>query len=287
MKFDWYYEPTTIEQCVQLLNEYGTDAKLLAGGTDLVVKMRNRLIKIKTMISLNGIQELGRVSQTENGVLIGAMSRLMDVSKSKQLSGYMDVVAKGAGHVSSMQVRNVATIGGNSCNASPCADTVPPLYVCDAIAQIAGPGGKRTIPVEHFFTGPGQTVLENGEMLTGYVLPDLGDGNGTAFIKYSIRGDTDISIVSVAVRLKLGTDGKIEEARVALGSVAPTVIRVPEAESLLVGKALTSELIAQASQAAAGTCKPITDARGSAGYRKEMIRVWTKHALTEAFEKAK
>lgn len=287
MKFDWYYEPTTIEQCVQLLQEYGPEAKLLAGGTDLVVKMRNRLIKIKTMISLNGIQELGRVSQTENGVFVGAMTRLMDLSKSQQLKSYMDVVAKGAGHVSSMQVRNVATIGGNSCNASPCADTVPPLYVCDAVAQIAGPSGNRTVPVDQFFTGPGQTVLEDGEMLTGYELPNLGDGNGTAYIKYSIRGDTDISIVSVGVRLKVGTSGTIEEARIALGSVAPTVMRVPEVESMLIGKTLTDELIAEASQTASDACRPITDARGSAGYRKEMIRVWTKHALKEAFEKAK
>ena len=286
MKFDWYFEPTTVEQCVGLLQEYGSDAKLLAGGTDLVVKLRNRLLKIKTMISLDGIPELARVYTTDNGLFIGAMARLMDLSKSKQLNGYQDVVKKGAGHVSSMQVRNVATIGGNACNCSPCADTAPPLYVCDASVHVVGPEGKRIVPVEQFFVGPGKTLLKSDEMVTGFELPDLGDGNGTSYFKYSIRGDTDISIISVGVRLKVGANNVVEEARIALGSVAPTPLRVTSVETSLVGKVLTPELIAQAAEGASEACKPITDARGTAGYRKEMVRVWTRQALTEALANA-
>ncbi len=287
MKFDWYYEPTNLNECIELLNEYGSEAKLLAGGTDLVVRLRSRALKVKTVISLSAMPELERIRKAEDGLVIGAMAKLMDITKSDQFTGPWQVVKKGAGNVSSMQVRNVATLGGNICNASPSADTVPGMIVSDAEVSIVGPEGERTVLLENFFEGPGKTVLKKGELVTAFKLPKQAPGNGTAYKKYAIRGDTDIAIIGVAARLKVNAAGVVEEARIALGAVAPTPIRVPAAESMLIGKVLTEELAAQAAQAAADACTPITDARATKGYRKEMVRVWTRHVLLEAQKNAK
>lgn len=287
MKFDWYYEPTSVKECVQLLDEYGPDAKLLAGGTDLVVRLRSRAFKVKTVISLNSIPELGRFYKAEDGLHIGAMARLMDISKSELFTGVWQVVKKGAGNVSSMQVRNVATMGGNTCNASPSADTVPGLIVADTVINIAGPQGERSLLLEDFFVGPGKTVLQHGEMVTGFKLPVFQPGNGAVYKKYAIRGDTDIAIIGVGGRLKLNSNGVIEEARLALGAVAPTPLRVSSVEKILLGNVLTDELAETAAQAAAEACTPITDARATKEYRREMVRVWTRHVLIEANQQAK
>ena len=286
MIFDWYFEPSSVGECVQLLNEYGPEARLLAGGTDLVVRMRNRQVKVKAVISLNNLKELTRINKVDDGLSIGAMVRLMDVAKSEALTGPWGVVRKGAGHVSSMQVRNVGTIGGNTCNASPSADTVPGLMVLDATAEIAGPKGSRSLPLEKFFLAPGKTALERGEMLTGFKLPNFDRGNGCAYKKYSIRGDTDIAIIGVGARLKIGAKGVVDEARLVLGAVAPTPLRLPEVEKMLTGQVFSDDLKDKVAAAAAEACQPITDARATREYRKEMVRVWTRHILKEAYNQA-
>ncbi len=286
MKFDWYFEPETVKECVQLLDEYGDDARLLAGGTDLVVRMRNRQAKPKAVISLNSIKELQRITKEDDGLSIGAMARLMDVSKSELLVGPWQVVKEGAGHVSSMQIRNVATIGGNTCNASPSADTVPGLMVLDAKVALSGPKADRVIPLEDFFTGPGKTVLQRGEMLTSFKLSSFPSNTGCSFKKYAIRGDTDISIINVGVRLQLDADKKIADARLVLGGVAPTPLRVTSAEQLLLGQTLSCELKKAVAEDAAAACSPISDARASKEYRKEMVRVWVKHTLQDAHNQA-
>lgn len=286
MRFEWYFEPETVAECTQLLEEYGPDARPLAGGTDLVVRMRARMIKPKAIVSLNNIKELGRMQKTDKGISIGSMCRLMDVSKADMLTGPWQIIAQGAGHVSSLQVRNIATLGGNTCNASPSADTIPSLMILDAKAMLAGPKGERSIPLCEFFTSPGKTVLERGEMLTGFFVPTFGKGNGCAYKKYAIRGDTDIAIVNVGARLEVAQDGKISDARLVLGAVAPTPLRIPAVEKMLVGKMLVEGLVDQIANAAADACNPITDARGTKKYRQEMIRVWTRHVLRDAYARA-
>ncbi len=286
MKFDYYFEPTTVEECAQLLNEYGPDARPLAGGTDLVVKMRNRLLRPKAVVSLNQIPELSRIHKFDDGIKIGAMVRLMDLSRSNLLVGPWEVIKRGAGHVSSTQVRNIATIGGNTCNASPSADTIPGLMVVDAVANIRGPNGEREMPLEHFFKGPSVTALERGEFLVGFTVKTLPQGNGTAYKKYAIRGDTDIAIIGVGTRLQVDAGGSITDARLVVGAVAPVPLRLHEVEKQLTGKKLTDEVAATVAQAAGDAIKPITDARATAEYRKEMVRVWTKHVLKEAYEQA-
>ncbi len=286
MKFEWYFEPETVKECVELLDEYGEDARLLAGGTDLVVRMRNRQAKPKAVISLNSIKELQRITPENNGVSIGAMVRLMDVSRSDQLVGPWKVVKNCAGHVSSMQIRNVGTIGGNTCNASPSADTIPGLMILDAKVALSGPKADRVIPLEDFFTGPGKTVLQRGEMLTSFKLSSLPEGNGCSFKKYAIRGDTDISIINVGIRLQLDAGKRISDARMVLGGVAPTPLRVPSAEKMLLGQELSCELKKAVAEQAVSACSPISDARATREYRQEMVRVWVKHTLQEACDQA-
>lgn len=286
MKFDSYYEPKTVNDCIQILTEKGSDAKVLAGGTDLVIRMRSRVLKPKAVVSLNAIPELSEVRVTEDGLYIGAMARLMDVSKSDLLTGAWKIVKTGAGNVSSMQVRNIATIGGNTCNASPSADTVPGLVVSGAVAEIDGKNGKKSVLLEDFFTGPGKTVLEDGEMLVGFTLPKYADKTGAVYKKYSIRGDTDIAIIGVAGKVTLDKQDQVVDVKIALGGVAPTVLRVPKAEELMKGKKLTEQLIEEAAVIASESCAPITDARATKEYRTEMVKVWTKHVLKQAAEEA-
>lgn len=287
MKFEWYYEPATIKECIQLLDEYGSDAKLLAGGTDLVVRLRSRVLKPKAVIGLHSISELGRFYKTEDGLHIGTMARLMEISKSNLFTGVWEAVKKAAGNVSSTQVRNLATLGGNTCNASPSADTVPALIIADAVVNIAGPQGERIVPVEKFFIGPGKTVLQRGEMVTSFKLPKFQAGNGAVYKKYAIRGDTDIAIIGVGGRLQLDNKGVVVDARLALGAVAATPLRIPTVEKMLIGNVINEKLANEVSQAAADVCNPITDQRATKEYRKEMVRVWTKHVLLQANEQAK
>ena len=192
-----------------------------------------------------------------------------------------------AGNVSSMQIRNMATIGGNACNASPSADAIQGLMVMDAKAVIVDGNGTREVPIENFFTGPGQTVLEKNELLLSFKIPVPKPGTGAVYKKYAIRGDTDISIVGVACRLSLNANGTIEEARISLAAVAPKPIRVMTVEKILIGNTLTAELLEEAGELVANSCSPINDQRATAEYRKEMIRVWTRHAIKEAEERAR
>jgi len=286
MRFDNYFEPTTLAECSSLLKEYGSASRLLAGGTDLVPRLKNRQLKISTVISLQGIPELSRIEKTENSMNIGAMVTLRDVVKSPLLTGSLKVVAEAAGHISSMQIRNIATIGGNSCNASPSADSVPGLLVSDAVAQISGVDGDRSVPLIDFFAGPGKTVLREGEILTGFSIPRTSTFTGATYEKYTIRGDTDITIVGAGCRLNLNKQGVIESARIALAAVAATPVRIDAVEKLLVGQKLTDELVKEAGNLAAANISPISDQRATASYRKEMVSVWVRHALVESQKRA-
>ena len=287
MRFEYYHEPTNINECLELIVRYGTDGRILAGGTDLVVRLRSGQVRPKAVISLNGLSELSNIKRNEDGsVDIGAMAILRDVMNSHLLAGEFDVIRQGAGHVSSMQVRNVATLGGNSCNAAPSADTVPGLIVAEAFARIVGPEGGRSLPLEDFFLAPGKTALGEAEILTGFHVPASPKNTGCSYKKYSIRGDTDLAIVGTAARLTLDGRGCVQSVRIALGAVAPTPMRALDAERILMGKHPDGDLLEQSAAVASEESKPISDQRATAEYRREMVRVWTRHALTEAFQKA-
>lgn len=286
MKFEKYFRPETLEQAIDLLKEYGTDCKIVAGGTDVVIRLKAHMLRVKAIVDISAIPEMKNVTIDAEQAVIGATRDLMTLARDPALcESQWQIVAECAGHVSSTQIRNRATMGGNNCNASPSADTTPGLMISDAIVNVAGPNGKRDIPIEEFFVGPGKTVLEQGEIVVSFTLPAQGERCAAAYHKHAIRGDTDISIICVGVRIGLNTDGTVSKARIALGAVAPTPIRAREVEQFLLGKKLTDEVVEQAARLAEQSVKPISDQRASAEYRKEMVYINLKNTIREAAAK--
>jgi carbon-monoxide dehydrogenase medium subunit len=283
LQFEYYYEPKSIGECIALLKQYGVDGKIIAGGTDIIPKLKSKTIRPKAIISIHKIPGLNEVIIYPGGLTLGAMTRLRDISLNSKLDDDYHVIKEAAGHVSSMQVRNVATIGGNTCNASPGADAVEGLIVMDANVVIEGSNGRREVPLAEFFIGPGQTVLASDEMLIAFKVPVPKPKTGTVYKKYAIRGDTDIAIVGVAASITLANDGKVIQTRLSLAAVAPTPFRIKKVEEVLVGKKITPRLISEAAEITCSSIKPISDQRATAEYRMEMAKVWTRHALEEAF----
>lgn len=284
MKFEKYFRPTTVQEALDLMKEYGTDCKVIAGGTDVVIRLRARTLRVQAIIDISAIPELKGITLSKDKAVIGAAHDLRSLSLDPALlESEWEIVAECAGHVSSTQIRNLATLGGNNVNASPSADTTPALLISDAVVNVVGPNGARDIPIDEFFVGPGNTVLEQGELITSFTLPK--QEGAAAYHKHAIRGDTDISIVGVGVRIALDENGVVTMARVALGGVAPRSIRVKNVEELLVGTKLTDEDIEKAAELARDSITPITDQRATAEYRKEMVYVNVKNMIREAVAK--
>lgn len=284
MKFEKYFRPTTVQKALDLMKEYGTDCKVIAGGTDVVIRLRARTLRVQAIIDISAIPELKGITLSKDKAVIGAAHDLRSLSLDPALlESEWEIVAECAGHVSSTQIRNLATLGGNNVNASPSADTTPALLISDAVVNVVGPNGARDIPIDEFFVGPGKTVLEQGELITSFTLPK--QEGAAAYHKHAIRGDTDISIVGVGVRIALDENGVVTMARVALGGVAPRSIRVKNVEELLVGTKLTDEDIEKAAELARDSITPITDQRATAEYRKEMVYVNVKNMIREAVAK--
>jgi carbon-monoxide dehydrogenase medium subunit len=285
-----HYVPTTLEEVIKLLIKFGRAAKLLAGGTDLLVFMRQRRITPTCIIELSRIRDLTAIEEKQEGLFVGACVRLGEIERNSLIRRLFIHVAEAAGNVGSMQIRNLATIGGNICTASPAGDMIPALMVSDAQLHIVGVKGRRIIPISDFFKGPGETTLEETDVLVGIYLPLPKPNTGTAFIKLGVRGAMDISIANVAARVTLnGTLQRVEEVRVALGSVAPTVILSKSVERYLVGasvKEAIEGLIEKAADSVMDEVKPITDHRASAQYRRLMAAVLTKRALRIALQRA-
>ena len=284
MKFEKYFRPTTVQEALDLMKEYGTDCKVIAGGTEVVIRLRARTLRVQAIIDISAIPELKGITLSKDKAVIGAAHDLRSLSLDPALlESEWEIVAECAGHVSSTQIRNLATLGGNNVNASPSADTTPALLISDAVVNVVGPNGARDIPIDEFFVGPGKTVLEQGELITSFTLPK--QEGAAAYHKHAIRGDTDISIVGVGVRIALDENGVVTMARVALGGVAPRSIRVKNVEELLVGTKLTDEDIEKAAELARDSITPITDQRATAEYRKEMVYVNVKNMIREAVAK--
>lgn len=286
MRFEKYFQPKSVEECQSLLKEYGKDARLLAGGTDVVPRIKMKMWQPKAVIGLMDVKGLDEITVSDKGLTLGALANLREISLSPALEAEYKVVKEACGHVSSMQVRNMATIGGNACNASPSADAIHGLLLHDAAVVIAGADGTREMPLCDFFKGPGKTDLGESEMVVRFEIAKPGAHTGASYKKYAIRGDSDISIVGAGARLTLKDDGTVAEARLTLASVAPTPLRCREAEALLVGKKPDEALIREAAEACAAKATPISDPRATKEYRLEMVRVWIRHALEEALSRA-
>ena len=286
MRFEKYFVPQTRQECFALLKQYGDKAKVLAGGTDVIQLLKSGALKPEAIIDIRKVEGLGETKVTDKGLALGAMVRLRELSLNKPLAADYPVIMEAAGHVSSMQIRNIATIGGNACNASPSADAIQGLILMSATAVVESAEGNREIPISQFFTGPGTTSLKKGELLVGFTVPKPPARTGAFYEKFAIRGDTDITIVGAGASVTLAADGTVSGAVVSLAAVAPTPLRMSAVEGMLVGKKLTPELIDAAAQTASNNVTPISDQRASAEYRVEMVCVWTKSALTKALERA-
>ncbi|MFQ6075523.1 MAG: FAD binding domain-containing protein [Candidatus Bathyarchaeia archaeon] len=279
-----YHAPNSLGEALELLSEYGGEAKLLAGGTDLLVKMKQRLTAPNCVIDIKRIDGLNRIEEREDGIHIGAATTLGTIERSDVVKAEFPLLHEAVRSIGSVQIRNMATIGGNLCNASPAADSAVALLALDAKARMISPEGVRLVPMEEFFTGPGETVLETDEILTGVSVPYLPEGTGTSFMKIG-RTSLDIATINIAVVLKM-VDGVVEDCRIALGAVASTPLRVKRAEAFLRVNELTSENLEVAAEMVAEDIRPITDIRATAEYRREASKTLTKDALTLAGERS-
>jgi carbon-monoxide dehydrogenase medium subunit len=248
--------------------------------------MKNGLVKPASVVDLSGVSALRVLETDSNGALhIGAAVSARAVELSEVVRNGFLAVAEGAGVIGSHQVRNLATVGGNVCNAAPSADVSPPLVAMEAIAVVAGPNGRREIPISDFFLGVRRTALQPGELLVEIIVPAQPAGSGGTYLRHTPRRELDIAVVGVASQLTV-KDGVCTKARIALGAVAPVIVRATDAEAALEGKAITTDLIAEAAALAVNAASPISDQRGSAEYRLHLVKVLTRRTLQTAFERA-
>ena len=278
---DDYVRSSSVEEALALLQKATLPVRVLAGGTDLLPRLRLDPAEKVGVVDISGASDLAGIVPARQGLRIGAATKLAAVVTSSQLSGSAwQVLAEAASLVGSPQIRNLATLGGNICNASPAADTIPALLVLDAQAEMVSARGVRSIPLSEFFVGPGQTVLEKDEILASVLLPEPPAQAVATYLKHSPRRAMDLAVVGVGVLLARA-EGQIE-ARIALGAVAPTPLRARQAEKLIrQAPCLDDETIAEAARLAAQEARPISDVRASAEYRTAMVEVLTRRALDQ------
>lgn len=281
-----YLNPKTVQEACALLSEHGDKAKVMAGGTDLLNVMKEKLITPQYVIGLRGVSDLDYIEADSDGIRIGALTTLTTLGKSSDVQEKFPCLAEVPGKMATVQIRNMGTLGGNLCNAAPSADTAPILICLGATVKIVGPKGERVVALEEFFTGPGETVLGDGEILAEIQVPNQPANTAGAYFKMS-RVAVDLAIVGVAAVVTLGgKGGTCSDIKIALGAVAPTPIRAKKAEGLIKGKKIDEALIEQAGKIASEEASPIDDVRGSAFYRTEIVNVFTKRAIRQALEQA-
>lgn len=278
-----YYAPDSVEEVCQKLSEFGSRAMILAGGTDIITKMKNEVIAPEILVSINKLDELKKIEYVSGkGLVIGTRATHNELAFSEVIRDKYPSVSEAASKLAANQVRNVGTVGGNISNAVPSADLPPILIALDSTVTVVSPSGTRTCPLEEVIIAPGQCSYEQGEVMTEVVIPDHGF-TGSNYIKFGLRRSGALAVVGVAASVKM--DGKvIKDARIVLGAVAPKPMRAVEAEKHIIGKEVSEELLEQAGQIASGECKPISDMRASAEYRCHLVGVFTKRALTSAIE---
>jgi CO/xanthine dehydrogenase FAD-binding subunit len=280
MRFN-YLEPKTIQEAVSLLVKYQSRAKVIAGGTDLLNQIRLKMIKPEYLVDIGYIPGLDYIKYDSEGRLsIGTLATIRSLEMSADLQRNHPVISQAASLIGSMAIRNVGTIGGNLCHASPSAETAPSLIGLEAKVKLVGPDGERRIPLEKFFTGPGQTVLQTGELMVEIQVQPMPPNTKGVYLKYSTRGTVNPAVVGVAAMVAMDGE-RCKEIKLVLGAVAPTPIRAKKAEEILRGKKIGDALIEKAAQAASDESSPITDVRASADYRKEMVKVFTRYALRD------
>jgi len=278
-----FYQPASLAEASRLLTEHGPGGRFLAGGTDLVIAMKEKglvpkyIVDLKRVPGLRGIRENG-----DGSIALGALTTMYEIETSPLIKQKFHFLAQSAAEVGSIQIRHRATIGGNMANATPSADTAPALIALDAAAKIAGAAGARAIALEDFFTGPGLSVLTADEILIEITIPPHAPNLVGEYIKFSPREMMDLAYVGVAVAYRLDSQKRCAGVRIVLGAVAPTPMRAKRAEAVLEGQPLSEALAQKAGQIAAEEAKPISDVRSSADYRRAMVGTMTQRALLNA-----
>jgi carbon-monoxide dehydrogenase medium subunit len=273
-----FAEPTTVGEAVELVD--GRKVRVLAGGVDLVLKMRLREVAPEKVVSLQKVPGLDYVKADGAGLRFGALAALRQIELSPVVREGWPLLAQAIASIVSVQTKVMGTAVGNLCVGTPASDVAPALLALGARVKIAGLGREREIPIEEFFVDVGRTAVNAHEIVTEIIVPPVAPGSRAAFMKLSKTAE-DIAKVNAAVAVTMA-DGVCADAKIALGSVAPTPLRAGEAEGLLVGRQMTAETIEEAAAAAAGAAAPISDVRSTAAYRKEMVRILVKDALTTA-----
>jgi xanthine dehydrogenase FAD-binding subunit len=284
-----YIAAQNLEQVIALLSQHGENARLLSGGTDLIVQLRTGQRRTKLLVDIKPLPDVNQLSyDPQQGLTIGAAVPCTRLSKDPALREHYPGLVEALSLIGGVQIQSRATLGGNLCNASPAADSIPALIVHQADCQIAGPEGQRKVPVEDFCTAPGQTALQTNELLVSLHLPPPRLRSGASYLRFTPRSEMDIAVVGAAAALTLAEDGlTIESARIALGAVAATPLLAVEAGEYLAGQQVSMDAFEQAARLAQQAAQPISDLRGTAAFRRHLCTVLTRRALEAALARAR
>lgn len=289
MKRFQYFNPSSIVDAELLLDTYGEKAKVLAGGTDLIVQIKNNEIDPTILIDLKKIPELTGIDSTNNnGYIIYPLTTISEIESSKSIKNHYPILSESAKTIGSIQIRNRATIGGNLCRAAPSADMVPALLVLEAQLKIRKLNNEKTIPLEEYFVGSGKTVLKKNEILAEIIIPNNLSKNIGVYIKNGPRQTMDLATVGVAVFAAIDpSNSTCNSIKIGIASVAPTPFRARKAEKILMGNKMTPLLIKEVAKVASYEAKPITDVYGPDWYKREMVEVLVKQAIMEALTRTR
>ena len=282
-----YEAPDTLDAAVALLAGASGKANVLAGGTDILVQLRADMIEPTLLVDVKRIPEMMSIAAEDGGFRIGAAVPGAELGEHAALKKAWPGVVEAAELIGSTQIQGRASIGGNLCNGSPAADSVPALFVADARITIVGPNGKREAPVAEIVTGPGKTSLAKGEIVVSIFLPAPPKHSGDAYLRFIPRTELDIAVVAAGISLILDEGGKCVQAKVALGAVAPCVLLVPEAGEALIGSKLDDAALDKMAAAASAACRPIDDKRGTKEFRIRVAGVMARRAARTAYDRAR
>lgn len=282
-----YEAPPTLHAAVALLSGANGRAKVLAGGTDLLIQMRGGRVAPGLLVDVKGIPGMRSIVAGDDGFRFGAAVTCMELVEHEAFATTWPGVTDAVKLIGSVQVKGRATVGGNLCNASPAADSVPAMIAAGAIASIVGPAGKREARVEEVVTGPGKTSLATGEIITSFLLPQRPPHSGDAYLRFTPRTEMDIAVVGVGVNLTLDEQGVCSRARVSLGAVAERALLVPEAAAALIGSKVDADALKRLAAAASAACRPIDDKRGTREFRIKIAAVLARRATAIALDRAR
>lgn len=282
-----YREPDTLEEALALLHSRGDDAKVIAGGTALVIMLKQRLVMLACLVSLRRISDVGGVDLVDGTLRLGALATHRAVETAPLVRARIPVLADTYRQVATIRVRNMATVGGSLAHADPNQDPPPMLMALDARARLVSAGGRREVPLDEFFTDYYETVLKPDELVSDVLIPIPKPNAGSIYLKFLPRTADDYATVGVAATVQIDpSSGLCQDCRIAMSCVGPTPLRAKEAEDLLRGQKLMPELLREAAALAERVTDPVSDARGSADYKRAMAGVFVRRALEQAWHKA-